>query len=349
MIKIIFKLLLITFFVSCKKELPEIPDLGDAPVFYLKGEMDGYKISFLAGEGSELMMKYSNENGVPIEESGFVSESDFFEMSIFSDNPFKRFDAGGLTPNQKLGFAFKPDTSIATLSIDDMSNTSNVSNFNWILGDEEFQVVNIMDPGVYDISFKVQEPQTYLVTNKVVVGYETKSLFRLNASYVNQLVYASIDEFTENITSIDWYYGSQTFHTTTPYVSLLPVAGTNSLSVKVKFSNGVERLRTILVGDENNVFVEDYVYLIESTNQHVFNSKVALRTKINGELYTTIQTLQDFDAEILIKKNEKYTDPITKKVVYKLDVIIKVKLNKIGTTAVINANLEGTFALGFVN
>jgi len=344
----IWILLSVSLLHSCNKQLPEIPN-SETPVFYVKGTLDGQTIEIDAGVNQYLMESSSwMWNGVDVFRGELMNGDNSFLIDLFNGNILTNSTHEELLQMNHFSCAFLP-TSFGNMSSAQLTNSNGIIESNWEVNGEQADLITFQSPGLYDLKFNVYSPTELSISNRVIVGYNTQSIFRLSASYDNQLVYANINENSVGIESVQWIYGNQSYTTSDLSVVFTQESGSKPLVAKVKFINGIERTRTILFGQNGYPYVEDYVYLIESTNQFFFDYKTELKMKIGGEIYTSIQTPQVTQTPIQIIEKVAYQDPITKQQALRLKLVITVKMKKMSNGEIVDGTFEASVGFPFAN
>lgn len=340
-------MLLVVLLQACNKELPEIPN-SDSPVFYAVGTIDNQQVEIDAGDNQYMMESNTWDwNGVSVFRGELSNSTNSFMIDLFNGNILRNSTQDDLLQMLQFACAYLP-ANVGSISLNQLVNSNGIDNCNWEMNGMESDSITFQAPGIYTLQFHVYGTGE-TITNKVIVGYHTQSLFKLSVDFETELVFASINENLSSIESVEWVYGSQSYTTTTPEVVFSQEFGTKALVAKVKFINGIERTRTILVGQNEFPNVEDYVYLIESANQHVFDYKTELKIRLGSETYTTIQSSQTSEYPVQIIEKSAYVDPITKQQALKLKLIITAKMKKMSSGEIVDADFEATIALPFVN
>lgn len=341
-------LLAVVLLQGCNKELPEIPN-SETPVFYVKGTLDGQVVEIDAGDNEYLMESSSwMWNGVEVFRGELLNGDNSFLIDLFNGNILTNSTQQELMQMNHFACAFLPE-SIGNISVSQMVNSIGVGESIWELSGEQTDLVSFQAPGIYDLKFTNYSPDEQSITNKVIVGYNSQCLFRLNAFYNNQLVYAQINENSTSIESIQWTYGSQSYTNADTSVVFSQELGSKPLTAKVKFSNGVERTRTILFGQNGSPYVEDYAYLIESTIQNYFDYKAELKIRLGNETYTTMYASQPTGTPIVIAEKVAYQDPITNQQALRLKLVISVKMKKLSNGEIVDGNFEASVGFPFAN
>ncbi len=341
-------LLSIVLLQACNKELPEIPN-SEAPVFYVKGTLDGQAIEIDAGNDQYLMESSSwMWNGVEVFRGELKNGDNSFLIDLFNGNILTNSTQEELLQMSHFSCAYLP-ANIGSISSSQLVSSIGIGESIWEMNGEQSDVITFQAPGIYDLKFTNYSPDEQSVTNKVIVGYNTQSLFRLSAFYDNQLVYANINENSVGVESVQWTYGNQSYTTSDTGVVFSQEWGSKPLVAKVKFTNGIERTRTILFGQNGNPYVEDFVYLIESNIQNFFDYKAELRIRIGNETYTSIQTPQPTGSPIMIAEKVAYQDPITNQQALRLKLVITVKMKKMSSGEIVDGNFEASVGFPFAN
>jgi hypothetical protein len=307
---------------ACKKELPQLP-ISPNPIFMAHGTIDGQQVSMKAGLDNYLMSSEEwSWNGVPVYRGTITDGVSFFQLDWYSGNVWNlSADLQQLLNQSNLSCAVLPSIPLV-LNASSCAEPSDFSNFFFRLNNENNQPsITFNQPGVWEVICEAQQTNGLetVLANKVIVGYDSKSLFLLSAQQIGNLVSVNVSDNTVDIDSVNWVMGN--FNATTALSSVqIPVnTGNHVLNATVYFSNGIVRQRQIAVGIGDREQITDYVYALESSWFSWFDWKVGLVIKIGSETYETNRITQEQPIQIIVKSKSLYTDPVTHKEVIKMD------------------------------
>jgi hypothetical protein len=346
--KLLGLLMTVQILAACKKDLPPLPDSPN-PVFVATGTIDGQEISMQAGVGNYLM--HSEQwlwNDVPVYRGSISNGSSQFQLDWYSGDVWKlAADLQYILSQTNLSCVTTPENPLS-LNAASCANSSAFSSFLFKLNNGiEQQTVSFSEPGIWEVScagVQLNEMQTSL-TNKVVIGYNSKSLFRLQASQVGNLVYAHLSESTQAVDSVQWSMGNFT-STTTELNTELPVnTGSHILNAKVYFANGVIRHRQIAVAMGDREAISDYVYGLEQSWFNYFDWKVGLIVQLGQEVYETRSVTQNQPVQLTVKAKSLYTDPTSQQQVIKMDFDLTAQFRKMSSGELVQGNFTVSLAL----
>jgi hypothetical protein len=342
-------LLMVGFWLTaCKKELPQLPNSPN-PIFVAHGTIDGQQVSMKAGLDNYVMS--SEEwawNDVPVYRGTITDGVSFFQLDWYSGNVWNlSTDLQQLLNQSNLSCAALPSIPLV-LNASSCAEPSAFSNFFFRLNNGNSQAaITFNQPGAWEVVCEAQQTNGLetVLANKVIVGYDSKSLFLLNAQQIGNLLSVNVSNNTEDIDSVNWVMGN--FNVTTSLSSAqIPInTGSNVLKVNVYFSNGIVRQRQIAVGVGDREPITDFVYALESSWFSLFDWKVGLVIKIGGETYETNHITQEQPVQIIVKSKSLYTDPTTHKEVLKMDYDVIAKFLKVSNGLIVTGEFSVSMAL----
>lgn len=334
--------------VSCKKELSKLPDSTE-PIFLATGTIDGQQVSMKAGLEDFLM--HSTEwswNGVPVYRGSITNGDSYFQMDLFSGNVWNLSSGIQDILNQtELSCVTFPSLPLTVTG----AMCANLSDFEYI----KFQLNNdvpqpeavLTEPGNWMLSCLAKQTNgsELQLSNRLIVGYDSKSLFRLSAHQSGNLISATISDYSQDIDSINWSIGNFTVSTVETAVQLPINTGSSVLHATVYFHNGIIRERKIAVNVGEWKQVSDYVYPLESAWFQQFDRKVAMVIKLGTETYQSRQVTQDSPFQIQITSKSIYTDAVTNQQFVKLTYELSAKFSRLSDTTVVTGQFFVTIAL----
>jgi hypothetical protein len=342
----VLSLMLIVCF-SCKKELPPLPDSPN-PIFAASGMIDGQSITMQAGV--EDFFTHSEEwlwNGVPVYRGSISNGTSFFQLDWYSGDVWKLAgDVQQILNQTHLSCVTTPIPLV--LSVSSCANELAFSSFMFQLnsGSMQQQVV-FSEPGSWDVKCAALQSngmESWL-SNKVIIGYDSRSLFRLHAEQTGNSIQTQISDFTQSIDSVKWTLGN--FSTTTiGTTAQLPVnTGSHILHANVFFTNGIARNRQIALAIGEREDIADYVFGLEQAWHNLFDWKVGLTIRVGQEEYETHSVVQQQPVQITIQSKVLYTDPSTQKQVIKMDFDVMAKFRKISSGEEVHGEFAVSLAL----
>lgn len=333
---------------ACKKDLPEIPNTNE-PVFYVRGNIDGQEIHFDAGDSDYLMesSKWYWQN-VPVYQGRLFNPTNSFVLNIIGGDVLSGEQIEPLLALTELRGAYNGETSVE-LNVSQLVNSNGIGGAIWDLnGVTSGESLFISEPGVYTVGLNAVGIPNTNISNELVIGYKA-GLFKLKATVQSQFVSVQILENEFEIDYVKWKYGIQEAETTQGAIDFQLLSGSNELTATVRFKNGVERVRKIIVGQGQNLHVEDFVFLIESQVQERFDYTMFTEFNLGSEQYTALYTLQEEEFPFKIKSKEVFEDSWTGNKALKIEFSLVMIMRKESNGQLVNGVFEGVVALPITN
>jgi len=333
---------------ACKKDLPEIQNTNE-PVFYVRGNIDGQEIHFDAGDSDYLMesSKWYWQN-VPVYQGRLFNPTNSFVLNIIGGDVLSGEQIEPLLALTELRGAYNGETSVE-LNVSQLVNSSGIGGAIWDLnGVTSGESLFISEPGVYTLGLNTVGIPNTNISNELVIGYKA-GLFKLKATVQNQLVSVRILENEFEIDHVKWEYGIQELETSEGEVDLQLLTGSNELKATVRFTNGKERVRKIIVGQGQNISVEDFIFPLESQFQEYFDYTMFTDFKLDTEIYTSLYAIQQDAFPLIITEKEVFEDPWSGNQVLKVSFNLVMMLRKESNGQLVDASFEGVVALPIAN
>ena len=329
-------------FSSCKKELKPVP--STTPVFTLSGSLGGNPIQLDAGDGDTIMNAYQWQWNNVVTQTGMLgNKQNYIKIELLSgdiDLPSinKQYMAMMVVDG-----VYIPTGVFSTLNKSQLSNANSFQKLSWSYnGQSLVDNLAFQEPGKYTLSADVlyNNGTSGNVSNDIFVGYGSHQFFKLETSVQNHMLTGTV--FTdESIDSIQWLIGTHSVSTSGKQIQFGLSDSANKIQAKVFFQNGLVRVRNLIFDvDGQTNYLEDYVYLIESSLQNrLLDYKAKVEIGINGVIYKTEIVEDQLDNMIVVSKKEQYTDQLTGKKAVKLTAKLHANFKSLTTGDII----EGTF------
>lgn len=333
---------------ACKKELPKLPNSTE-PIFFATGTIDGQQLSMRAGlENYSMQSTEWSWNGVPVYRGSITNGDSYFQMDLFTGNVWNlSSEIQDVLSQTELSCVTFPPLPL-TFTAEMCAELSEFESIKFQINNDVPQAeVVLAEPGNWMLSCLAKQinGSEIQLSNRLIVGYDSRSLFRMSAHQSGNLISASISDFSQAVDSIKWSIGNFSVATTETVVQLPINTGDHILRASVYFKNGIVRERQISVGIGEWEPISDYVFPLESAWFQRFDRKAAMVIKLGTETYQSRQVTQDSPFQIQIISKSMYTDVITNQQYLKLKYELAAKFKKESDGTVTTGHFFVTIAL----
>jgi|GEM_PF-4554661 len=329
-------------FSSCKKELKPIP--STTPVFSVSGTLDGNPIQLDAGDGDTIMNAYQWQWNNVVTQTGMLgNKENYIKIELLSGDIDLSSINSQYISMMVVDGVYIPSGVFSTLNKSQLSNANSFQKLSWSYNGQNLaDNLTIQEPGKYTLSADVvyNNGTSANVSNDIFVGYGSHQFFKLETAVQNHILTGTI--FTdEAVDSVQWLIGTHSVSTAGKQVQFGLSDSSNKIQAKVFFQNGLSRLRSLVFDKDGQTnYLEDYVYLIESSLQNrLLDYKTKVEIGINGVIYKTEIVEDQLDNMIVVSKKEQYIDQLTGKKAVKLTAKLHANFKNLATGGII----EGTF------
>lgn len=306
---------------GCRKQLPILPE-GDSPVFYFKITSPELNLQLEAGINGVSYSDNTIISQLVKYYSGTLQKADTsFVMNFFAGEVYRNMKFEDFMALSSIDAISLSSPNLTTTNIDDLTQSS-FDFANFIIDETNYPTsYNFTSPGIYAIGINASKNgQNANIQNLLVVGYDNPYKFELlgniNSSGPGIIIEGSVENLSsgQNIEKIEWTCGGNQQTTTINQVQFPPSNSSNLLVAKVFFTDGTIRQRTITLGLQNGLKIQDVVYLIESNSSVSFSQKFEAILSINNETYETrfVTEFPQGAPSLSITNKSIYTDPVTK-------------------------------------
>jgi len=284
------------FLVACTKdELPVVPH-ENAPIFQVKGTLDGEQISLIAGENEVFMNTYvDNWNNVHLFSGELKNEKSNFTIQLADGLLDVDNITNGIVEDDE--FAIMPRTMgdpLYSINKQDFANAQNIFNVEWIVDGEvqPNETLKIYEPGDYQICATItfNDDSNQQTCNEVLVGYKRNTNARLTQVLgENEKITAFFESENQEVNTVKWFLNDSLVSHDDVYLNSNPDNEQFHLKSTALFTNGTSITREVFVNKYNfdnriDDFVENGNYATK-----VWDNKVRFKIEHNGETYTSIQ------------------------------------------------------------
>lgn len=290
--KIIFLLLSLLFFFSCKKEsFKELPQENE-PVFILKGDFDNSDFELIAGENNVIMNSFTEDvNGVQKFSGKLASEDIEVELGIYDFEIDKKDEDQSLSFSSING-AYLPNQPIITFDKNQFYNASVIDNIQWYANNVFIgtNYATISKPGLYNVTALVvfTDGSSGSVSNEVIVGYKQNANYQLNHLLNEEGVLQTwINVQQGDLSNVKWYLDGELISESLDLNIQILDDEEHIVKAKAKFSNGVEKEKSVYI-DLNQVsnFISDFsIFETNPTNPVEWDGKAVLIVRKNNVEY----------------------------------------------------------------
>ncbi len=340
---------------SCKKDTIIIPEAND-PVFTASGTIGSEAFEIVAGDNDAYMYTMTQEeNGVSVF-SGRISDGDFaLEMGIYDgyvDKPGHHApsDLTNVTPV----FARDAEGDVLLLSkslLTTLDQSQYIEKIRWFVNGDAVGLNEavITQPGKYEVCAEVTflggEIEQYC--NDVIAGYELSANCSIDFSIQQGLLNAGIDAMGNPVEEVQWFI-DDVFYQSVPLLSGVSIGqGFHRVTARVRFENGVERTKTVLLNGSNGLFAaNDFTIFENMTPGNVIPRDFNIRLKIEkgGKSYTSL-TAENASSNVVITNVEYYGPNDQGKDVYKITAVVSALVREVGTLKIVPVKFSTTFGL----
>jgi hypothetical protein len=339
-----FSLFLVCGISGCKKkEFKPIP--STTPVFSLSGTFGGNPIQFNAGDGDTVMSAYQWQWNNVVAQTGILGNAtNYIKIELLSgDINLPSINSQYMSMMIVEG-AYIPAGAFSTLNKSQLSNASAFQKLTWNYNGQSL-VDNLIfqEPGKYTINADIvyNDGMSNQVSNDIFVGYDSHQLFKLETSVQSSQLTGTIVS-SEAIDSVQWLIGgTHSFSTVGTQIQFGLSDSSNIIQAKVFFQNGLSRVRNLVFDKDGQTnYLEDYVYLVESSLQNrLLDYKAKVEIAINGAVYKSEIIEDQLDNMIVVSKKEQYIDELTGKKAVKLTAKLHANFKSLATGEIV----EGIF------
>lgn len=324
--------------------MPELVESND-PVFMVKGKIGQEDIKIVAGDDNQYMYTgFSERNGVDLFYGDISNENSSFKLSIHDGN-LDNEHLELITNKPQFRFTRNAVQPTFQYAIDSFANSVKIAAIDWYVDGDYYSSnsITLYDHGLFNICAEVtyEDGEVAKLCNDVILGYEKHAIGQPvhivgstgRLRVFNNTVYP--------IDNVEWYINGTLFSDAVE-LSTSAFTGRVPITVIVKYSNGVERTKSIIVDfDLEGKFIQDFSFA-ENTNPLNNDYSIDLRFNINGE--TWISNIPENDSTFIdINKYMKYKNNVDGIPVSIAEGVINCKLKRLSDGMIRDAELEMTF------
>lgn len=290
--------------VSCKKDLPELPESNE-PVFQVNGTIDGNEFKLLAGVDDAYMNANGTfENGVEVAMATLSGGENSFRFRMYDGNHDLSTSGFELNESDLIRFNIEHPTPLCVLNKDRLANSTLIESVKWFKGNEYIgsDSVIIDQPGLYSVGAEViyLNGESASLRNDLMIGYRKNSNATIK-HFVGQdgKLTCWMDNPLQNMDRIEWKVNGELVSDQKQLKidSILP--SWIEIEAHCHFINGAQRVKKLMINQSiPGMYIEDFTAFEEQWNFYQ-DYKAEISIDFNGDTYTTIDA-DNFNHHITI-------------------------------------------------
>ena len=346
----VFFLALIFLFSSCKKEVVDEPLAETTPVFRADGAIGGNSFSMIAGKNNFFMNTMSSTiDGVDFFFGSLSDGITELEMGIYDG----KIDFTGSSLPQDLpeygSVAMNPSQPLVFLSKDLFPNKMLIEEIKWYVDDLFVGVnsISLNKPGKFNVCAVVtfNDGSSSTLCNEMIVGFSKNAIGQVRHLLTpNGNLQTWIEEDQVPVQSVKWFIDG-VFVVDAIQLEQSIDDEDHLVTAEINFSNGVKRIKSVLIdGSNNGYFIDDFSFFENNSNTIHWDFNTSISLKINGKQYLS-KTAPNQTSTVHVTDIVYYGKNASGKAVFKISADVTCNLKEVGTNVILPFNCSTVFGV----